>query len=127
MSAPASVDEPVAGFYAMRLRRGGLEVAVRIWFGLPIVDGEEQDRAPQWCCEIDGTADFVERDDATGYRCHVARSVWECWPFCAGHPISKTEYEFLLRRKAWAVEHAPEHPAANPRKRVDVRTMKPMF
>ena len=37
MSAPVFTDQPVAGFYAMRLRRGGLEVAVRIWHGLPIV------------------------------------------------------------------------------------------
>lgn len=120
-------DTPQAGFYRMRLVRGGPVVAVRIWFGAPVIDGEEQDRAPQWCVEIDGKSDRWEIDDDTGYRCRVPLDVDMAWPRCAWHPVDRREYDFLLRRKTWAVEHAPEHPAANPHQPVDVRHLKPGF
>ena len=55
--APVAVWPPVAGHYAMRLARGGVRVAVRIWEGPPVIEGEELDRSPRWCCEIDGRTD----------------------------------------------------------------------
>jgi hypothetical protein len=124
-----SVDiwPPVPGLYAMPLVRCGIKVAVRIWFGAAIIDGEEQDRRHDWRVEIDGATDRVESDEATGYRCRVALDIHQAWPFCARTPIDAKEYKFLLRRKEWAREHAPEHPAARPRESVDVRTLKPAF
>jgi hypothetical protein len=118
--------EPMAGFYAMRLVPGGLPVAVRIWFGHAIIDGEEQDRGYDWRVEIDGESDKVETD-ATGYSCRVALDVNSVWPFCARRPIDEKEYRYLQRRARWAREHAPHHPAARPRDRVDVRSLKPAF
>jgi hypothetical protein len=120
-------DQPVAGLYALRLVKGGIEVAVRIWHGLPVIDGEEQDRAPRWCVEIDGRTDRWERDDDAGYRCRVPLDVSEAWPFCARRPITPTEFAFLQRRATWAREHAPNHPAANPRERIDVRSLPARF
>jgi hypothetical protein len=123
------VGVPVAGFYTCRLIRDGVRVAVRIWFGQPIVEGEVQDRSPRWCCEVDGCTDRNDYD-ADGNR--LGRVPLDpllddpgVWTHCCGNPISEREYDFLNRRRLWAVEHAPDHPAANPRTPVDVRALKP--
>jgi hypothetical protein len=120
-------DTPVVGFYTTRLVKNGPPVPIEIWFGQPIVDGEEQDRSPRWCVAINGETDRLERDDGTGYRCRVALDPMQVWPHCARDPISADEYRFLLRRRAWALEHAPDHPAARPRQPVDLRSLKPAF
>ena len=94
------VDTPLAGFYALRLARGGIEVAVHIWFGCPVIDGEEQDRSPRWCVELDGETTKTERDKESGYECRVPLDpIFDnVWPFCAGRPIDQTEFAFLKRR-----------------------------
>lgn len=127
MAALTPIWPPVAGYYAMPIARGGMPVAVRIWFGHAIIDGEEQDRGLDWRCEIDGEPDRIEEDGATGWSGRVPRDVHEAWPFCARHAIDEKEYRFLLKRAAWAREHQPDHPAANPRQRIDVRSLKPGF
>jgi hypothetical protein len=98
-------------------------VAVRFWYGAPIIDGEEQDRSPRWCVEVDGkTCRF---DKEAGHR--VPLDALDVWPWAAGQPISEKEYRFMLRRAAWAREHAPEHPAATPHEPVNVTKLKPLF
>jgi hypothetical protein len=120
------VDQPRPGFYSTRLVRGGLKVGVRIWFGQPIIDGEVQDRSHRLCIEVDGRTDRLERHEASGEPVgRVPLDVDEVWPFCV--PITEAEYRYLRRRAAWAREHAPDHPAANPRDPVDLRSMKPLF
>lgn len=109
---------PVAGYYAIKLVKGGVRVPVRIWFGLPVIDGEEQDRAPGWFVEVDGRTDKIERDDE-GYRCSVPLAVESVWPFCAKDPITESEYRFLVSHASWAREHAPDHAKASPRRPVD--------
>lgn len=126
MIAPVAAWPPVAGYYAMRLVRKGPRVAVRIWFGLPIIDGEEQDRAPDWYVEIDGRTDRIEKDD-TGYRCRVPLEVDRAWPHCAKEPISESEYRYLLAHAEWVREHQPDHPKANPRKPVDFNALPLRF
>lgn len=119
------IDQPRAGTYSMKLAKGALQVAVRIWHGQPIIDGEVQDRSLRWCAEVDGETDRpLYNDDGlvVGREPIDAAEVWER---CCGRPISEHEYRFLLRRKAWAVEHAPDHPAANPYKPIDLRTLEP--
>jgi hypothetical protein len=119
------IDVPVPGFYWCRLIRGGLRVGVRIWFGAPIIEGEQQDRSPRLCVEVDGRTDRPDYDEAGTYLGRIPLDVADVWPYCAGHPISAHEYHFLGRRREWAVDHAPDHPAANPRSAVDVRALKP--
>ena len=118
---------PIAGTYAMRLTRDGVRVPVRIWFGLPVIAGEEQDRAPRWCVEIDGRTDRWERDTDTGYRCRVPIEVERAWPYCAREPIAEPEYRYLLEHAAWARDHNPEHPKAKPREAVNFHTLAPRF
>src|SRR4029077_16203465 len=48
---------PVEGFYKTRRTNSGMWVAVRIWFGSPVIGGETQDRSPRWCVEVDGRTD----------------------------------------------------------------------
>ena len=64
-----------------------------------------------WCAEIDGK---------------LCRDVMSVWPGCARHPISEGEYRFLKRRAAWARNSRPDHAAANPRRRVDLRRIPPV-
>jgi hypothetical protein len=121
------VGVPNAGFYSVRLSRGGLRVGVRIWFGQPIVDGETLDRSPRWCCEVDGRS---ERNDYDGEgnllgRVPLDPITDDVWAWCCGSPISEREFQFLARRRTWAVKHAPDHPAANPRAKIDVRALPP--
>lgn len=118
MIAPVAAWPPVAGYYATTLVRGGPRVAVRIWFGLPVIDGEEQDRAPGWHVEIDGRTDRWERDD-TGYRCRVPLEAERAWPFCAKDQVTEAEYRYLIEHAAWIREHQPDHPKAHPRKPID--------
>lgn len=118
-------DVPVPGLYTTRLIRGGLRVPVRIWFGAPIIDGEEQDRSPRWCVEVDGRTCRTDFDDDGNYLGRVPLDALEVWPFCAGHSITQREYDFLRRRTTWAHDNDPLHPAANPREPIDVRALKP--
>lgn len=123
MSAPASVrsDQPVAGFYATRLVKGGIEVPCMIWFGTPVIDGERQDRAPRWCIAVDGKSDRFDREQ----QCRVPLDVFDYWPL--RRRIAASEYAFQRRRTAWAERYAPDHPAANPRERIDLRALPPRF
>ena len=107
------VDQPQAGFYSTRLARRAPPVPVRLAFTQPVVEGRKIDRSPRWIVVIDGR---LSDDDAC-----------ETWSWCAGHPIDPGEYRFLIRRAAWARQHSPDHPAANPREPIDVRQLKPAF
>jgi hypothetical protein len=122
MTEPIQVGVPRAGYYKTRLVNSGMWVAVRFWYGQPIIDGEVQDRFERWCVEVDGkTCRF---DKKAGHR--VPLDALDVWPFAAGHPISRHEYGFLRKRAAWAREHAPEHPAAKPREPINLRKLKPV-
>jgi hypothetical protein len=103
-------DVPVAGWYQMRLVRGGPLVPVRIWHGLPIVDGEEQDRSPRWCVEVDG--ETTRRGELL--------DITQVWPWCAREPISEADYRFMVAHSRWA-KTQPHHPKATPRRPIDKR------
>jgi len=109
---------PIAGFYAMRLVKNGPRVAVRIWYGQPIIDGEPQDRSPRYCVAIDGRT-----TDAAGELFHVEQA----WPFCAKEPIGAGTYHFMVAHAQWARSHNIDHPKAQPRRAVDFHTLKVRF
>ena len=126
MVASYQLDQPLAGTYAVRLCRGGPRVACRVWFGAAVIEGEEQDRSWAWRVEVDGRTDQIERGD-DGYLCHVAIPLDRVWPYCANEPIDQAEYAYLRSVAAWAREHDPSHPAANPRRPIVLSTTKPSF
>lgn len=46
---------------------------------------------------------------------------WAVWRMSLyGRAIARTEYEFRVANAAWAREHAPNEPIANPRARIDM-------
>lgn len=121
------IGEIRAGFYQVRLIKGGIMVGCRFWHGAPVFDGEELDRSHRWCVAVDG-ATTRPALDADGLPIEGVRELldaWEVWPYACGRPISEREFQFLARRRTWAVEHDPQHPAAQPRKPVDVLQLKP--
>ena len=119
------IGVPIAGLYRMRLAKGALAVPVRIWFGQPVIAGEVQDRTLRWCAEVDGECDKAVVDDNATVIGREPIDAFDVWPLCCGSPIDDAEYRFLLKRKAWAVVHKPDHPAATPRKRIDIRKLEP--
>lgn len=98
-------DRPVAGFYEIKMVRGGMLAGVRIWHGPPHdpVTDEELDRSWRWQAEVNG--DRVEID--------------RVWPKCAPTPISPTRYAEYVARTRRALETDPLSALADPRKPID--------
>ncbi len=95
------------GFYAVRLTKGGAEVGCEVTYG-PTLDpetGEPLDRSWLWVVTING-------------------QVTHCSPMKPpagarfGRRIDEAEYRFLIDDRAWAAEHAPYLPEADPRRAV---------
>jgi hypothetical protein len=106
-------DTPVAGYYRMRLRSGGVFVGIRIWYGAPLdpVTGEEMDRSHRWQATANGEPIDLER----------------AWPKCAADPITESEHDYLAAMQAWGRENAPDSPHANPRQRINPLTAPTPF
>lgn len=120
-------DAPRAGYYQTRLVKNGPWVGVRIWFGLPVIGGEEQDRTPRWCIEVDGETDTIEGNRDVGYRCRVAIDISRYWPWCGREPIDEGEYNYKIAYARYCKAHAPERPEASPRSPVRLDQMQPIL
>jgi hypothetical protein len=98
-------DVPEAGFYKMRLRRGGVPVGVRIFYG-QTKDPATGEPIERWAWQAEINGEPVE----------VAR----VWPTCAPQPVAKAEYHYLTGLQDWGRRHDPDGPQANPMRRVDL-------
>lgn len=99
-------DVPTAGLYRMRLVKGAVWSAIRIWFGPPHdpVTGEEMDRSHRWQASINGkTIDHITR----------------VWPRVAEDSIDQAEYDRLMALQKWSEQHDPDGPFSNPAEPVD--------
>ena len=106
--------EPVEGYYAIRLTKGGPLTPVHIWHGItpdPDFPDNPMDRSLVWHFVLGH--EEVELDTI--------------WPWCAKNPITERDWRHMLRMENWARTEAPAEPEANPRHPVDFNTMKPMF
>jgi hypothetical protein len=101
------VDLIVEGHYRCRLVRKGIHVGVRFWF-------DQIDNC--WRVEVDGRTHRADGEMLNPY---------EVWPWC--EPVTAFEYEFMERRRQWAQQHAPDHPAANAFEAVDLSRLPPRF
>lgn len=101
-----SVEVPVEGLYAMKLRRDGVRVGIRIWHGPPNdpVTGEEMDRSHRWQASANGR--YIDFD--------------RVWPVCTKEPIDQAEYDHLVTLQRWAEDHAPDSAFADPRRPIDL-------
>jgi hypothetical protein len=97
------VDQPVAGYYRRRLVKGGPWVPVEI--------------APYG-------GEFTALVATVG---GVHADLFDTWTSCAGQPISKADYDYMMAVKEWADEHAPCAPEARPYKRVEISKLPPAF
>lgn len=99
------IDQPVAGFYRLRLGQGTVAVGVKVFHGPPLdpITGEELDRSWRWQAHADGEPIDFDR----------------VWPACIRNPISEQDYRRFLSRKAWAREHAPDSAYAETGRKVD--------
>jgi hypothetical protein len=105
---------PEPGWFTMRLVRGGPQVPARIYQPCPIEfcwlsPWQWVDRRYKLEAEIDGTPTTVD-------------SVW-----LYGRRSTMAEFEYLTHKARWARVHQPEHPAANPRAKIDLGKMKSVY
>ncbi len=105
---PRRVDQPAPGFFLLRLVRGGPHVPAAIMF-----DGL------QWQAVINGEPREAHADPA------FAPDVFRIWH--GGRTCTETEYRYRLQLQAWAAKHAPAHPAARPRDRIDLPNLPPVI
>lgn len=111
-------DAPEPGFYAYRFVKTAPEVAARILYE-PTRDpetGEALDRSFLWSVTMEGQADLNPSPTPSA-------TCWAVYEF--GRRIEEPEYRFLLADRAWARQNRPNSPEAQPRQRVDLRTLDP--
>lgn len=106
VAGAVDVSKPTPGFFRHRPRGGSVIGGVKIFYGPPTdpITGEDLDRGWRWQALFDGEP--IDFDD--------------CWPKCAGDPITKKEYRELCARREWARENAPGSAYAVIGKRIDL-------
>lgn len=103
-------------YWQARLVKDGPFVAVLTWFGAPLKDGEELDRSPRWNALI--------RDETTSRAVLLGDSLpieVEGIGLRNLEKVTAEQYHYLRAHGTWAVQHAPHHPAASPRKAINKR------
>ncbi len=100
------IDQPAPGLFLLRLVRHGPEVAARI----------AQDAAGLWWAEIDGKKQGAPDSDPGR-----APGVMQVW--LSGRSCTDSEYQYHLKLSEWARHNAPDAPAADPTKPIDVRRL----
>ncbi|HVY51877.1 MAG TPA: hypothetical protein VHA07_10005 [Devosia sp.] len=111
-------------YYSARLVKSGPIVGVKLFFGAPVIDGEELDRSPRLQCLVDTETSgrYVWQLDDRGAPLDVEGCMLR-----QVTPIDEAEYRFLTARAQWAAEHKPEHIAAAPQRRIDLTKMPGIF
>ena len=108
---PRALDRPEPGYWRIRLVKGGPLVPAMIrrvqCLHEPGDPFNPMDRSPSWYAEIDGRPVAWSR-------------VWETRPV---ETITAADYAHEVDTGRWAREHAPDHPRAAPREKVDLMTM----
>lgn len=113
---PRQVGQPSPGFYAVRLVRGGIEVAARITCG-PSSDpdtGELLDRSWHFAAELNGEPDRDPRPEPNERVWMVAER---------GRRIGEAEYRYLLADRAWAARFRPSLPESQTNRPIDWLTV----
>lgn len=128
--APRRVDVVTPGFYLWRSGKGRPLVPARIVHE-PTPDpgnevlfagdvANEQDRSWWWSAVVCGQ--LVGEPTLIPWLNDTVLSIHE-----RGTLIGEAEYEFRVADAAWAREHRPNEPVANPNRKVDLRTCGMLF
>lgn len=110
-----------ARFWRAQLTRGGPAVGVKIWHDFPrdpLTDQLLTERPAIWRCAINGVDVPIEEVapqfvDGTGDTIR-------------GTPCTAEDYELLASQAEWDRNYDPKAPAARPREKVNLNTMKPI-
>lgn len=103
--ALVDADIPEAGFYRMRLRRGGVPVGVRIFYG-QTRDPDSGEPIERWAWQATINGEPVE--------------ITRVWPTCVHEPVDQAEHDYLVSLQEWGRRHDPEGIHANPTRKVDM-------
>lgn len=104
---PRRTDQPLPGYYTLRLCRGGPPVAAQI----------VRDDNGQWWAMVDDVWTGPVEDPFTLEMIDQIHSY--------GQEASESEVRYRIDLKRWAVAYAPMHPAANPRRPVNSDVLLP--
>jgi hypothetical protein len=109
---PRRVDQPSCGRFKMKLVRKGRLSGPWVPAMIDCVDGV-------WTTTINGEVIGEPGED------QIRACVFDVWLFSV--QIEQSEYDYMMAMKAWAEANDPTHPAANPRKVIDLLTMSPVY
>ena len=104
---PRRTDQPVPGWYTLRLCRGGPPVGAEII----------HDENGQWWCSID---DVLHGPNADPFALEALASV-----HAYGQETTEAEVRYRVDLGRWARQFAPNHPAASPRRPVNSDQLLP--
>lgn len=108
--------------YAVQQAKGAVRIGLCLeWSsGRDPDTGELLDRSWRWRAWLNGESLPLEDIHA------VIMIAGQDEPYVKGERIDELEYERLVQDRKWARDHAPNDPAANPRKAVDLAKMAPI-
>lgn len=98
-----TTDDPQCGWFQRRLVKDGIMVPARIWMDQPTDDEGDLVADEVLRCEVNG--EYAKPEDQ--------------WTWLCGNPIRESDFHYMMARKAFAEEHAPHEPAANPRQPIN--------
>lgn len=114
------IDIPEPGYFLVRLANGAMPMPARIYRPCPLETEPETwqwiDRYSPLQAEIAGEPVPVER-------------IWPMSPSMPGKTMIERarEYSYRMAVKAWAEQHDPTAPEANPRQAIDHLTTRVVF
>lgn len=108
------MERPSCGWFLMRLAKGAVEVAASIQY-------ERTEHEPD-CVENRMERSSVLTGRINGEVCDW-REIWHS----RTKGITKAEHDWRIADSTWAKRYAPTLPEADPRKKVDLRTVPMPF
>lgn len=113
------LNKPEPGTYRIRKAKGGVYVPVLIY--------------RPCACTVNGPDEhfWIESCDRYSRELLALLDGWEVvpaievWNYC--RPIKREDYDHLVATHSWARSYAPDHPDANPKRRIDLTKMPPIF
>lgn len=109
-------------YYRARLVKDGPFVAVKSWFGPPLIDGEPLDRSWRWQCLVH--TDKEPLAILTGGPLPI--EVDGC-TLRGLEQIAEPDYRYLLAHGEWCDATTANHPRTTPRQAVDFNTLPLRF
>lgn len=116
------LGQPEPGYFVVRLVKRGPLVPAIIWRPCPLILPELLSDTPapeDWCRPTERGRPLRARIGEEEVSPNV---VWE-----RGRRVPEAEYAYRAALGAWAKQHAPAAPEANPAERVDMATQPSLF